>query len=252
MKSAIILASFGTTYADTRKKNLDLIETEAKKRFPNFTITSAYTSNIVRSILKKRDGIYVESPVEAYNNLVKQGFSEIYIQPTHIIPGEEYEKLKINGCILGKTLLNENCNFDQVIEALDLTPLQDNHALIFMGHGSSHKADKFYEILENKLKDISLNNIFIATGEGSKTLNDILPIFKEKKIKEVQLMPFMLVAGDHAQNDMAGDEPTSWKHILEENNYSVNIILKGLGEYPKIRELIFKSLTETIENSRKN
>lgn len=252
MKKAIILASFGTSYHETRHKTIERIEDEVRTRFKDFTVVPAYTSNIVRSILKKRDGLNIASPQEAADNLLQQGFTEIYIQPTHIIPGAEYDKLKIQNCILGKTLLHENADFEKIIEALELQPLPENTATIFMGHGSYHAADKFYNILERKIQEYNFGNFFIGTVEGSKTVYDILPHLAEKKIKDVYLYPFMFVAGDHAQNDMAGDEAESWKQILKQHNYIVHSVLKGLGEYPKIRELIFSSLENTITEYGKN
>lgn len=252
MKKAIILASFGTSYLETRSKTIERIENEARMRFSNFTVVAAYTSNIVRSILKKRDGLIIASPQEAVDNLLKQGFTEIYIQPTHIIPGAEYDKLKIQNCILGKTLLHEGADFEKIIAALELRQLSENTAAIFMGHGSYHAADKFYDILERKIQEKNYNNFFIGTVEGTKTIQDILPHLEKKKIRDVYLYPFMFVAGDHAQNDMAGDEAESWKQILKQNNYTVYPVLRGLGESSKIRELIFTSLENTITNHKNN
>lgn len=252
MRKAIILASFGTTYLETRIKTIELIENEARAQFKDFTVMSAYTSNIVRSILKQRDKIIIDSPQEAVDNLLKQGVTDIYIQPTHIIPGAEYDKLKIQNCILGKTLLYEDADFEKIIDALELQPLPENAATIFMGHGSYHVADKFYDILERKIQENNLGNFFIGTVEGAKTIYDILPNLEHKRIKDVYLYPLMFVAGDHAQNDMAGDESESWKQILRQNNYAVHPVLKGLGEYPKIRALIFSSLENTIAKHGNN
>ncbi len=249
MKKAIIIASFGTTYSETRSKTIDVIEKEAENKFKNIEIVTAYTSNIVRSILKKRDLISIPSAEEAASQLKQKGYTEIYIQPTHIIPGAEYDKLKIPGCILGKTLLNENADFEKFILALELPKLPCDTAILFMGHGSYHGADKFYGILEEKIKAHNYGNIFIATVEGSKTVNDILPELLKQKIKKVYLYPLMIVAGDHAQNDMAGDEEDSWKTVLQNEGYEVYPVLKGLGEYPEIRSLIFQSLENTIKEN---
>ena len=252
MKKAIILASFGTTYTETKNKTIDVIEKEVRTRFKDAEIVTAYTSNIVRSILKKRDSISILSPEQAADKLKAEKFTQIYIQPTHIIPGKEYDKLKITGCILAKTLLNDTANFEKFILALELPAVSEDSALIFMGHGSPHSADKFYGILEEKINARHSGNIFIATVEGSKTLNDILPILSNRKIKTVYLYPLMIVAGDHIQNDMAGDDKDSWKSVLQNSGYTVYPVLKGLGEYPKIRELILQSLENIInENDRR-
>lgn len=250
MKKAIVIASFGTSYAETRKKTIDTIEKEAIDRFKDYKIFKAYTSNMVRAILKKRDSINVASPKEIIQELKEKGFSEIYIQPTHIIPGEEYEKLQFENTILGQPLLHENADLDEIIKALELKKPEDDTAIVFMGHGSSHEADKFYEIMQNKLNSQGLENVLIGTVEGSVELKDILPILVERKIKKIELYPFMMVAGDHAHNDMAGDEEDSWYTILKNEGYEVNANLKGLGEYPMIREILYKSLENTIDCHR--
>ncbi|UTC74586.1 sirohydrochlorin cobaltochelatase [Treponema sp. OMZ 792] len=250
MKKALVIASFGTSYADTREKTIDVIEKEAAGRFKNYDVFKAYTSNMVRAILKKRDSINVASPKELIDDLKEKGFSEIYIQPTHIIPGEEYEKLQLENTVLGQPLLHENTDFDEIIKALDLKKPKEDEAIVFMGHGSSHEADKFYDIMQNKLNAMGFENVLIGTVEGSVELKDILPILAERKIKKIELYPFMMVAGDHAHNDMAGDEEDSWYTILKNEGYEVNANLKGLGEFPMIREIIYKSLENTINCSR--
>ena len=221
MKKAIVIASFGTSYAETREKTIDTIEKEAIGRFKDYEIFKAYTSNMVRAILKKRDSINVASPKEIIQELKEKGFSEIYIQPTHIIPGEEYEKLQFENTVLGQPLLHENADLDEIIKALELKKPEDDTAIVF-------------------------ENVLIGTVEGSVELKDILPILVERKIKKIELYPFMMVAGDHAHNDMAGDEEDSWYTILKNEGYEVNANLKGLGEYPMIREILYKSLENTI------
>ena len=136
---------------------------------------------------------------------------------------------------------------EEIIKALELKKPEDDTAIVFMGHGSSHEADKFYEIMQNKLNSQGLENVLIGTVEGSVELKDILPILAERKIKKIELYPFMMVAGDHAHNDMAGDEEDSWYTILKNAGYEVNANLKGLGEYPMIREILYKSLENTID-----
>ena len=249
MKKAAIIASFGTSYTETRKKTLDTIEAEAKTLFTDIEIFRAYTSGMVRKILKTRDKITVPSPSEIIEDLRRRGFEKIYIQPTHIIPGAEYDKLKISGCVLGQPLLHEAADFGKIIEAIELPPDEKGRAVIFMGHGSYHNADKFYKTLEAELFNRKHCNVFIGTVEGAKTLSDILPELKAKNIERILLMPFMMVAGDHAENDMAGDDDASWKTVLEKEGYQVTPVLKGLGEYPGIRSLMYQSLKNIIREN---
>lgn len=246
MKKAIIVASFGTSYEETRKLTLDTIEKEIKEKYTDYKVIRTYTSVMVRRILKKRDGIEVPSPSESVIELKNSGFNKIFIQPTHIIPGAEYEKLMGFSAFLGNPLLTEKTNMGEIVDALDFTPIKQDEAIVYMGHGSYHGADKFYEIIENKIRLRGLKNIFMGTVEGARKLEHIIPELKACKVKKIKLLPFMMVAGDHAINDMASEEDSSWNSILKRHGFKTEPILKGLGELPKIRQLIYKSLDELI------
>src|SRR5699024_4375660 len=150
-----------------------------------------------------------------------KGIEDIYIQPTHIIEGHEYEKLTDLGVKVGKPLLYSDLDYKTIVEDLDLGKLEKDQAIVFMGHGSDHIADKSYDKLQDR--------------------------YNEKDIKRVKLMPFMFVAGDHATNDMASNDEDSWKTILESNGYEVEVVLKGLGEYKVIQNLYLKHLQDVME-----
>lgn len=246
MKKAIVAASFGTSYEETRSLTLDVIEKEIAEIFTGYEVVKTYTSSMVRGILERRDGIKILSPEETVSDLKQRGFEKIFIQPTHVIPGEEYEKLIIPGTILGSPLLTDNADWEKIVEALELTQPQESEAIVFMGHGSYHGSDKFYEIIEAEIREHGFKNIFAATVEGARRLEHVIPQLKVRGIKKVKLLPFMIVAGDHAINDMASEEDESWNSVLKHNGFQTEPILKGLGELPKIRELIYKSLKNLI------
>lgn len=253
MEKGIIITSFGTTYENTRKLCIESIENMVKEDFKDSLVLRAFTSRIVISILKKRDNYFVDNPREALEKMKANGIKDIYIQPLLIIGGHEYEKIirEVNEFFvdnkdfnirIGKPLLDSELDYENVVEALNFEKNKTNEGIVFMGHGSDHNADISYEKLESTIRAKGYNNVFVGTVEGSKTIEDILIELKDKNVYKVDLKPFMLVAGDHAINDMASDEEDSWKSILEENNINVSAEIKGLGEIPAIQDIFIDHL----------
>lgn len=258
MKEAILVVSFGTTYEKTRKLCIESTENEIKDRFKDFEVRRAFTSQMVIERLKKRDGIIIDNVEEALEKICKGGAKDIYIQSLHIIPGHEYEKMhrhidsfkdkyNFNSISVGKPLLYDEEDYKKVVEALDTKGLKEDEAIVFMGHGTDHISDNCYSRLENEFKKQGFKNVYISTVEGSETIEDIIPLLKENKIRKVILKPFMLVAGDHAKNDMAGDEEDSWKSILLKEGFKVETYVKGLGEEDSIRKLFVSHLEDIME-----
>ena len=256
MKKGIIVVSFGTSYEKTRKLCIESIENRIREEYEDFLVLRAFTSQMVIDKLKKRDNYLVDNPKEALEKMKDDNIENIYIQPLHIIPGHEYEKLleqaykfsKGNDSIniqIGKPLLFYDSDYSKVVKGLDFVKAKDGEAMVFMGHGTDHFADKSYQRLENKFKEKDYKNVFIGTVEGKKTIDDIIPILKEQSIKKVRLMPFMLVAGDHAINDMASDE-NSWKTKLLAEDIDVEVILKGLGEVKGIQDIYMNHLNRIL------
>ncbi|WMM25859.1 sirohydrochlorin cobaltochelatase [Tissierella sp. MB52-C2] len=246
MKKGIIVASFGTTYEETRKLCIESIENLIREKYKDCLVLRAFTSRIIVHRLKQRDNLHVLNEIEAMEEMKNQGIEEIYIQPLHIIPGHEYDKLTNYNIKVGLPLLGLEEDHRSIVHDTGVNELGNNEALVFMGHGSDHEADEAYEILENAYHKEGFKNIFIGTVEGSKTIEDIVMKLKEKNIKKVKLKPFMLVAGDHAKNDMASEEDDSWKSILEKAGFEVEVCLKGLGEYKIIQEIFLEHLEQII------
>ena len=254
MKKGIIITSFGTTYERTRKLCIESIETRVREEFKEYRVLRAFTSRVVISRLKKRDDIQVDNPTEALQKMKDAGVKEVYIQPLLIIEGIEYEKIlreardfmKVNEDIsitIGKPLLSSEVDYEKAVKALELP---GDKSIVFMGHGSDHKTDSSYEKLEDQIRKDGFYNTFIATVEGEKTIEDVLVHLKAKEIKEVLLKPFMLVAGDHATNDMASDDEDSWKSILGKNNIKVDTQITGLGEVEGIQEIFIGHLKDIL------
>lgn len=246
MKKGIVVVSFGTSFESVRKKCIEPTEALIKEKYPECKVVRAFTSNMIIKKLKTRDGITIFTPGEAILSLVEEGISEIHVQPLHIIPGFEYEKVKKAVAIanhnkgievtLGEPLLYRENHYDELIGAMaDRMPLEkDGHAIVFMGHGTEHFANACYIQIQAKFNDVR-DDVFIANVEGYPELDHIID--KLTIYKHITLMPLMLVAGDHAINDMAGDEEDSFKSILESHGIEVTCLLEGLGENSKVREI---------------
>lgn len=233
MKKAILVVSFGTTYDHSRKNTIDAIENKIRQEFTDYVVESAFTSNIVIKKLNDR-GIKVNNVSQALEKLVD--CDEIIIQPTHIIPGFEYEKIikmakdfknsENKNIVIADTLLYNKEDYENMAQFIDNTFGDYRGNVIFMGHGSSHSSDSAYEKLQSEIKN---ENIFIATVEGKVSIDSII---NKVEYSNVLLTPLMVVSGDHANNDLI-----EWKDLLSKKGYDVELCLKGLGEYEQIRNM---------------
>lgn len=241
MKKGIIVASFGTTHIETRKKCIDSIVDKVREAFPNFLVTSCFTSRIVKKRIEENEGISIFNEIEAKDYLLSQGVSQIYIQPLHIIPGFEYEKLLKLDCKLGKPLVYDDKSIEELASILSS---YSKGVSVFAGHGTEHTADAFYQKLEDRINHKGLKTI-IGTIEGEKTLDNVIEKLKHENIKEIDLYPLMLVAGDHAVNDISGEED-SWKKSIEAEGIKVNFHMKGLGQNLKVQEAYLERLRDLV------
>ena len=254
MKKAILVVSFGTSYHDTLEKTILATEGAIAQANPGWEVRRAFTSAIIMRKLLARDNLQIDNVSQAMAKLEAEGFTHVAVQPTHVMHGEEYEKLlsmlepyrlsmKIR---VGQPLLNSQEDYEQVAKALlSWLPRQDD-ALVLMGHGTAHFANSAYGQLEQNLQDLR-DTVYVATVEGYPTLDRVIrSLAARPEIKSVTLAPLMLVAGDHARNDMAGDED-SWKAQLEKAGYRVTCVLRGMGECPAIRDLFVRHCADAVE-----
>ncbi|WP_421920776.1 sirohydrochlorin cobaltochelatase [Marinifilum sp.] len=258
--NGILLVTFGTSYPEARVAFAN-IEKKVKDAFPDVEVRWAYTSKIIRRILKKR-GNNIDSPSEALAKMGEEGFTHIAVQSLHVIPGEEFENLKltvnafnkmpkgIQIAKLGNPLLfldEDNQAMASFLDGKFADITNSKSALLFMGHGTHHAANIYYPGFQYYLQQKS-DKYFLGTVEGYPMLEQIIPQLKAQKIKKVVLTPFMTVAGDHARNDMAGDEDDSWKTILEKEGFEVECILKGMAEYDDVVNIWINHLKKVYEN----
>ena len=241
-KVGILLVAFGSSEASAQV-SFENIDRKVKAAYPDIPVRWAYTSHIIRAKLAKQ-GKQLDSPSVALAKMQDEKFTHVAVQSLHTIGGEEYHDLrrvvggfKVMGAfqriVLGYPLMSTQEDMARVVAGI-LNTIPKNRkpgeAVVLMGHGTPHPSNAFYAalMLQLQLKD---PNIFVGTVEGYPDLDLITTLLKEKKIKKVYLMPFMSVAGDHAKNDMAGDEDDSWKSVLTKAGFTCETVLKGTAEY---------------------
>ncbi len=258
MKKGILLVAFGTSEASA-KVSFKNIEAKVEKAFPGVDIYWAYTSHIIRHKLA-RQGEVILSPAEALAKMMDEGYTHVAVQSLHTIPGEEYHDLTmtVNGfrqmpggfdrLILGFPMLGAQDTVAKAVDAVIATLPKARKAsepVVLMGHGTHHPGNIYYSAMNWQLQQKD-PNIIMGTVEGYPELSDVIAWLKAKKAKNVWVMPFMSVAGDHAKNDMAGDEDDSWKSQLTKAGFSCKTVLKGTAEYDEFADIWVGQLTKTM------
>lgn len=247
-KKAVLVVSFGTSHLDSCEKTIGAIEQEIAAAFPDREVRRAFTSGMILKKLKNRDGIEFDGVAEALGRLLDEGFTDVLVQPTHVMNGNEYEDMmreaaefegKFVQLRYGAPLLTSSEDYFQLIEAIreEVFPLLEDELLVYMGHGSDHEANAVYSALNFMLLQKGIQNVVVGTVEAYPDLPAVLAIAKQSGKKRVRLMPLMVVAGDHAKNDMAGGEEDSWDTAFRNAGFEVEAQLKGLGEYAAVRKL---------------
>lgn len=250
-KQAILLIAFGTSIPDAEAA-YGSVERLCRDRFPGVEVRWAFTSKMIRRKLAAL-GRHLESPGEALERLVNDGYRHVAVQSLHVIRGQEYDEMsaeldmvrarrrELRSLVVGLPLLSSPADIRRVARAMTsrLPPAErtPDEAMVWMGHGSRHHAeDTRYDALADALRLLDPRT-FLATVEGRATLDAIVADIRASGARKAWLLPFMAVAGDHARNDLAGDEPDSWKSVLEAAGIPCVPVLKGMAEYPAIAEL---------------
>ena len=267
-KDAMVVMSFGTTYKDTRAKTIDATVDAIKAAHPNTKVVTAFTSHIIRDRIQQKEGITYPTPEEALAELKKDGYTRVALASLDVIPGMEYNydaavynlyKDNFKKMTLGTSLMywmGQENQTDQVIETLKAVQSQfpklgKEDAVLIMAHGTPDPSNAYYSVIQDRIHTLGMKNVFIYTVEGTPNLEQVIPQLKLHGIKHVTLMPFMMVAGDHANNDMAGAEPESHKSILEKEGFKVDTYIHGLGENPNIRNLFVERANESWDALQK-
>ncbi|MBM6829794.1 sirohydrochlorin cobaltochelatase [Anaerotignum lactatifermentans] len=257
---AVLAVSFGTSYEDSREKTIGAVETALQTAFPDYEVRRAFTSQTIIDILAERDDIQIDNVTEALEQAVADGIETLVVQPTHLMSGYEYMDLakelteykdSFIQVALAKPLLSGEADFDAVAEAIvadTAAYAQEGTAICFMGHGTEADANGVYEKLQEVLREKGHENYFIGTVEAEPSFEDVLAGIKAGGYTRVVLQPLMLVAGDHANQDMAGDGEDSWKTWFTKEGYEVECVIRGLGEIPAIQELYITHTQAAVDS----
>ncbi len=260
-KKVIVVVSFGTSYNDSRDITIGAIETDIAAAYPDWTVTRAFTAQTIIDKLAARDGLVIENVTEAMERLAAEGYGTVLVQPTHVMNGFEYDDLVAEAgayahCFdkfaVGQPLLTEEDDYEAVIDAL----LAENEnsgsadtALVYMGHGTEHCANATYSQVQAMMHDEGYENAFVGTVEGFPGVDEMIAQVAAYGAKKVVLAPFMVVAGDHANNDMAGDEEDSWKTAFTNAGFEVECRIEGMGQNAAIRALYVEHVRDAIEEN---
>ena len=272
MKEIILVTSFGSTVDSARENQIFPVVDAICKAYPNHEVRVAFTSRIVIKRLKDR-GIVFQNEIEAMETIVAEGYERIIVQPTHLVGGAEFDKLRknimaFNGqgsvqeIVFGRPLLyfmgqeeevpdDYQILIDRFIKSLNVPATED---LLLVGHGGFNVGNASYAVLQLKLQHECLHNTSIATLENFPTPKDILKQWEQEgqECKKVHLHPLLLVCGDHALNDLFGEEEDSLLSELSAKGYEVVPYKSGLGEYAEIQDIYVDHLADAMEGLYQN
>lgn len=262
---AILLVVFGTSYPEAQAA-YENIERVYREEFPQAEVRIAFTSDYIRRKLLDRDNVTIDNPLTALAHLNDEGYTDVVVQSLHVIPGEEFHdlanivesvrgiegKFGFRNLVLGEPLLMNLEDYRNVSRALasqfeqnttgtERTPHSSPRdagqmAVVYMGHGTEHSANSAYSQMANILAE-DHENVFLGTVEGYPGYDEVLASLNESGVKKARLIPFMVVAGDHALNDLTGNESESWKSMLEKEGFEIDCNLLGMGENDGIVEI---------------
>jgi len=264
-KKALVVISFGSTFADTRVHDIGGIEQALAAAFPAYDQYRAFTSNIIRARLNER-GLEIDDPVAVLEKLKGKGYEEIILQPTHLLHGEEFEQKILalreqylpcfKKILISKPLIVEDQDYKLVAAALlaQLPECGADEGIIFMGHGTPRNNNRAYGYTYVKMQaifDELKAPIIVGTVEDEDQPNfeAVLEQIDKRGYKKVHMYPLMVVAGDHANNDMYGDEDDSWKSQIEAKGIATTGHLNGIGRYKAIQALYIQHVLQVMQNT---
>lgn len=247
----LLVVSFGTSYKNTRERTIEAIERDMESAMPEYILHRAFTSQIIINRVKQKENLVIDNVRDALKHAVENGVKTLIIQPTHMMKGFEYQDLAEEASeyralfeymAVGEPLLTSEEDFETVIRAIteDTKEYDDGEtAVCFMGHGTEAEANQVYKKLQSILLQKGFTNYYIGTVEAEPSIEDVLREVKKGSYKKVVLQPLMIVAGDHANNDMAGDDDDSWKSQFEASKAfgSIDTQIAGLGEIDAIQQI---------------
>lgn len=251
-KKALLAVSFGTSYNENREKTIGAVERELMYAFPEYDVKRAFTSGMIIRKLRERDGLVINDVKQAVNQILRDGYEELLIQPSYVMSGIEYTEMlreakkfgnSFSAFAVGLPLLGGDEDYDQVVKVMvgETSAYADPEtAFVLMGHGTEHSVNEVYRRLSRRFVSTGHSDYLVGTVEEPIELEEVKERLKELNVKKVVLLPLMIVAGDHAHNDMAGEGEGSWMREFEKEGYTVVCLIRGLGEYEGIRRLFVR------------
>lgn len=280
-ENELLAVSFGTSYNDSRVEDIKGIEDALQEAYPDWSVRRAFTSQIIINHIQARDGECIDNMDQALERAVKNNVKNLIVQPTHLMHGAEYDELvkaveryqnKFESVKFSEPLLGEvgsdasaiNSDKEAVAKAVTAQAVEtagydsldaakeDGTAFVFMGHGTSHTAKVSYSQMQTQMQVLGYDNVFIGTVEGEPeetSCEAIIEAVKNAGYKKVILRPLMVVAGDHANNDMAGEDEDSWKSLFENSGFfeQVDVQIAGLGGIEAIQQIYVDHTAAVID-----
>lgn len=249
-ENELLVVSFGTSYNDNRAATIGAVEDALEEAFPDYSVRRGFTANTIIEHVQRRDGEVIDDVAEALERAKANGVKNLLVQPTHLMNGYEYGDLvkELEGYAgdfetiqIGAPLLTTDEDFAAVAQAMvDAAAEFDDGktAVCYMGHGTEAASNGIYAKMQQILSDGGHDAYFVGTVEAEPTAEDLAKLVKEAGYERVVLRPMMIVAGDHANNDMAGDEAGSWKSVFTAAGLEVLCEVKGLGELEAVQQLL--------------
>ena len=246
----LLVVSFGTSFNDSRRLTIGAIESALQDAYPDWSVRRAFTSQIIIGHVFSRDGEVIDNVTEALDRAIANGVKVLVVQPTHLMHGFEYTDLKnelaeyadaFEKVVLSEPLLSDDEDFSRVAEAVVAATAEyddGDTAICLMGHGTEAESNGVYARMQEVLTNAGHEHYYVGTVEAEPSVEDVLEAVQAGSYSRVVLRPLMIVAGDHANNDMAGDEEDSWKTVFEQAGYDVTCVVEGLGQLEAIREII--------------
>ena len=265
----LLVVSFGTSFNDSRVEDIKGIEDALAEAFPDWSVRRAFTAQIIINHVQARDGEKIDNMEQALDRAVANGVKTLVVQPTHLMHGAEYDEMcealeeykdKIETIVVAEPMLGEvgsdatviNADKEAVAKAVVAAALEeagyestekaaeDSTAFVFMGHGTAHVAKVTYSQMQTQMQNLGYDNVFIGTVEGepeATACENVIEAVKAAGYTKVVLRPLMVVAGDHANNDMAGSDDDSWKTMFEAAGLNVTCQISGLGRIEAVEQL---------------
>lgn len=261
VKPAILVVSFGTSYASSRHATIGAIESDIREAFPAYDVRRAFTSQIIIDHIEKDTGRHIDNFEEAMDKLVAEGVTEVIVQPTHLMDGYEYTDIKdslanyeekFDKIALGAPLLASTEDQEAVAEALKAAMERyedEDTAICLMGHGTEADSNSVYATMQDVFASLGYTNYFVATVEATPTFDDVAKAAKEAGFTKAVLRPLMVVAGDHANNDMADtSDPESFASVMADAGFEVQSVIEGLGQLADIDEIYVSHVQNAINS----